>query len=109
MLYISANNEYPRHIGDVKLVQPGFKDGDELPAGWRKVEETQPPTAGTDQLVIEAAPKEIKGVMTQQWLVRDMTAEEIERRDAPLTAKAKLLALGLTEAEVGALVRGLVR
>jgi hypothetical protein len=47
--------------------------------------------------------------MTQQWLVRDMTAEEIERRDAPLTAKAKLLALGLTEAEVEALVRGLVR
>jgi hypothetical protein len=109
MIYISPAGEYPRHYGDIMLDAPGWKLGDDLPDGWVKVEETQPPTPGTDQLVAESAPKEIKGVMTQQWLVRDMTAEEIERRDAPLTAKAKLLELGLTEAEVEALVRGLVR
>lgn len=36
-----------------------------------------------------------------------MAAEEIERRDAPKRAKEKLIALGLTESEVEALVRGL--
>lgn len=109
MIYISPAGEYPRHYGDIMLDAPGWKLGDELPEGWHKVEETEPPTPGTDQLVIEDAPKEIKGVWTQQWLVRDMTAEEIERRDAPQTAKAKLLELGLTEVEIEALIRGLVR
>ena len=37
-----------------------------------------------------------------------MTAEEIEKRDAPKTARAKLVALGLTDLEVEALARGLV-
>lgn len=109
MQYISPENQYPRHYGDIQLAAKGWKLGDKLPEGWHKVEETTMPKPGTDQLVIEAAPKEIKGVWTQQWTVRDMTAEELERRDAPANAKAKLIALGLTEIEVEALVRGLVR
>lgn len=108
MIYISPNNEYPRHYGDIMLDAPGWNLGDELPEGWHKVAETEMPTAGLDQIVIESEPKEIKGVWTQQWIVREMTPEEIERRDAPKRAKEKLIALGLTEAEVDALSRGLV-
>ena len=109
MLYISSENEYPRHIGDVQLVKAGFKEGDALPKGWTKVEESERPTAGTDKVTVEGTPEQVDGVMTQTWTVRDLTEEELERRDAPANAKAKLIALGLTEAEVSALVRGLVQ
>jgi len=109
MLYINPDNEYPRHIGDVKLAKPSYKDGDTLPTGWVKVEESERPTAGADKVTVEGNPEEVNGVMTQSWTVRDLTQEELDRRNAPANAKAKLIALGLTEAEVSALVQGLVR
>ena len=109
MIYISPENEYPRHIGDIQIDHPSFKEGDALPDGWVKVEESGRPTAGTDQVTVEDTPAEVEGVMTQQWLIRDLTEAELERRDAPADAKAKLIALGLTQAEVEALVRGMVR
>jgi len=109
MLYINAENEYPRHIGDIKLAKSGFKDGDALPTGWVKVTESERPTAGTDQVTVEGTPEEVDGVTTQAWTVRDLTQAELDRRDAPANARAKLIQLGLTEAEVDALVRGLVR
>ena len=109
MLYINPENEYPRHIGDIQLSKKGFKQGDTLPTGWVKVEESGRPTAGTNQVTVEGFPEDIDGVMTQSWIVRNLTEEELERRDAPANAKAKLIALGLTEVEVSALVRGLVR
>jgi hypothetical protein len=109
MLYINAENEYPRHIGDVQLAQPGFQDGDTLPNGWQSVIETTRPLPGEDKLSVEAFPVEVNGVMKQKWTVRSMTADELARRDAPANARAKLLKLGLTELEVNALVAGLVR
>ena len=109
MLYINPENEYPRHIGDVQLDKKGYKEGDTLPTGWTKVKESERPTAGTDQVTVEGFPETIDGVMTQTWTVRDLTQAELDRRDAPANAKAKLIALGLTEAEVSALVQGLVR
>jgi len=109
MLYINSDNEYPRHIGDIHLEHKNYKDGDALPTGWQKVKESERPTAGTDQVSVEDFPENIDGVMTQKWKVRDLTEAELERRNAPANAKAKLIQLGLTEAEVEALVRGLVR
>jgi len=109
MLYINADNEYPRHIGDIQLAKPSFKDGDALPTGWTKVEESERPTAGTDEVTVEGFPEDVDGVITQSWIVRDLTQAELDRRDAPANAKAKLIELGLTEAEVSALVQGLVR
>lgn len=109
MIYISPENEYPRHAGDIQLVSPKWKAGDPLPEGWVQVAEADRPATGADELAYEGQPVEVDGIMTQNWIVRDMTAEELERRDAPKRAKEKLIALGLTEAEVSALVRGLVR
>jgi len=109
MLYINSDNEYPRHVGDVQLVKAGFKEGDTLPTGWVKVEESERPTAGTDKVTVEGTPEEVDGVMTQTWTVRDLTQEELDRKNAPANAKAKLIKLGLTDAEVSALVQGLVR
>lgn len=109
MKYISPENEYPRYPGDIQLQNPDWNPGDDLPDGWIAVQEGNAPTAGENKVVYEDFPVEINGVMTENWQVRDMTAEEIEHRDAPKRAKEKLMALGLTEAEVDALVRGLAR
>jgi len=107
MIYISPENEYPRHIGDIQLAHPNFKQGDDLPAGWVQVAEAERPEPQTDKVIFEDFPVEVDGQMTQNWQVRDMTVEEIERRDAPKRAKEKLIALGLTEVEIEALLRGL--
>lgn len=109
MNYISPENEYPRHIGDVQLASPGWSLGDPLPAGWTEVVLVERPAQEDGKVVYEDFPVELNGVMTQNWQIREMTAEEVERKNAPITAKQKLVALGLTEAEIEALTRGLVR
>lgn len=108
-LFINPQGEYPRFYGDVQLDDPTFELGGTLPAGWIEVQEIEPPVAGIDETVEPADPIEIDGVWTQQWNVRPLTAEEIERRDAPRTAKEKLVALGLTDLEIQALINGFVR
>jgi hypothetical protein len=109
MIYISAQGEYPRHPGDVQLVKKGWAEGDTLPTGWQAVVETERPVAGTDQLTYDSGPVDINGILSQGWTVRDLTAEELARRDAPANAKARLVDLGFTDAEISALVSGLVR
>jgi hypothetical protein len=109
MIYTNAQGEYPRHIGDVQLVKKGWAEGDALPTGWQAVAETERPTAGTDQVTYDSGPVDIDGVLSQSWTVRDLTAEELDLRDAPAKAKAKLIELGLTNAEISAIVNGLVR
>jgi hypothetical protein len=109
-LFINADGEYPRHPGDVQLVSPGWEEGDALPEGWVAVEESTYPTEiPADHKVVEEPPVEVDGVWRQQWAVVPLTEEEIAWRDAPITAKQKLSALGLSEAEISALARGLVR
>lgn len=73
------------------------------------MEEAPRPEAGENQVSYEDLPIEIDGVITQNWAVRDLTEEEIESKNASITARQKLIDLGLTEAEVQALVRGMVR
>jgi hypothetical protein len=109
MMYVNAQGEYPRHIGDVQLVKKGWAEGDALPTGWQAVVETERPTAGTEQVAYESGPVDVDGVLSQGWTVRDLTAEELARRNAPANAKARLVELGFTEAEISALISGLVR
>jgi hypothetical protein len=109
MIYTNAQGEYPRHIGDVQLVKKGWSEGDALPTGWQAVVETERPTAGIDQVAYDSGPIEIDGVLSQGWTVRDLTPEELDRKNAPANAKARLVELGFTDAEISALVAGLVR
>lgn len=110
MLLINPDNQYPRHIGDLRLEHPTWQEGDALPSGWQEVAYASSiPETKENEIVYEIEPTLVNGKLTQTFAVRPMTAEEIERRNAPKTAKTKLLALGLTEAEVNALARGLVR
>ena len=109
MLYISPLNEYPRHYGDIQLENPSWKLGDPLPDGWVEVSRTEPPAYSEGEVVEEQFPTEIDGVMTQNWVVREMTPQEEERINAPKRAKQKLLDLGLTETEIEALMMGMGR
>jgi hypothetical protein len=108
-LFIDADGNYPRFMGDVQLIQPSFQLGDSLPDGWLEVAETDRPTAGDNQVVEPADPIELNGVWTQQWKVRNLTESEIEKRNAPSSAREKLVNLGFTELEVEALISGLIR
>jgi len=108
-IYINPNGEYPRFYGDIQAENPNWNLGDSLPEGWIQVEDNPMPMPEYGKVVDEGFPIESEGTYSRNWIIRDMTAEEIERRDAPETAKAKLMALGLTEVEVRALVQGLVR
>lgn len=110
MLFITPEGEYPRHIGDLKLAHPEWEQGQPLPTGWLQVAYAQSlPSVGEYEIIYEAEPSEVDGVLTQTFAVRAMTAEEKEKADAPKTAKQKLLSLGLTEFEIEALVSRMVR
>jgi hypothetical protein len=109
MYYISPDNEYPRHIGDIQIEHPSYQMGDPVPAGWQLVADVAPPAREAGQVLEEGFPVEIDGVLSRNWIVREPTAEEMAVRTAPQTAKAKLLELGLNEYEIEALTRGLVR
>ena len=107
-LYINPQGEYPRYYGDIQIENPGWEPGNDLPKGWVQVVETDAPDFDADtERAVAAEPALVDGVMTQQWAIRALTAEELERINAPATAKAKLLALGLTEIEIQTLLRGL--
>lgn len=107
-IYISPNNEYPRFQGDIKLENPTWEVGQELPTGWIAVEEVVVPDYSTDEVLEEKFPVEENGIWYRSWNVRKMTSEEKARRDAPKTAKQKLLALGLTEAEIEVIKMGAI-
>jgi hypothetical protein len=110
MQFINPQGEYPTFYGEIQQAFPEWQPGDTVPEGWTEVFSTTPPEHDyLNETIIELEPAEIDGVMKQQWGTRPLTAEEIERREAPASAKAKLAALGLTDLEIQALANGLVR
>ena len=81
-LFITPQGEYPRHIGDLLLASPGWVEGTALPEGWVRVAyANEIPVAGVNEVVYEVAPSVINGVLTQTFVSRDLTAEEIEARE----------------------------
>ena len=108
-MYIDTNsNTYPLYPGDIALVSPSWSAGDPLPSGWFEVQQTTPPTINSTQLYYEEAPSLVDGVYTQVWNVRELTQEELDAIQAPVTARQKLkTVVGLTDAEIESLIRGL--
>ena len=106
MLYVNADGEYPRFVGDIQATVPGWQIGDELPDGWHFVNTVSAPELGDDQLAVEEFPTEVGGVWSQSWSVRAMTAAELARRAAPTTLREKLEQLGLNEHEIALLLAG---
>lgn len=108
-MYIDTNtNTYPLYPGDIMLVSPSWQPGDALPNGWFSVEPTEPPTISGTEIYEEATPDLVDGAYIQAWMVRNLTEEELAIRQAPTTAREKLkTVVGLTDAEIEALIRGL--
>ena len=107
LIFIDPEGNYPRFVGDLMATTPGWSVGDSIPEGWQVVEETPLPPISEGQTFNELAPAVVDGVLKQIWEVRDLTEEEIARVNAPKTARAKLIALGLTDAEIDSLVLGI--
>jgi hypothetical protein len=108
MFIDTVNNRYPLYPGDAMIQVEGWQIGDQLPEGWFEVLATTPPAITESELYYEQEPELIDGVYTQTWAVRELTAEEIAVRQAPFTARQKLKdTVGLTDAEIDALIRGL--
>ena len=108
-LYNTQTKEFPIFLGDAQVANPGW-DGDinNPPAPLVWVADAAPEQR-ENKVVVDAEPKLVDGVWTRQYTYRDYTAEELEQINAPITARAKLAALGFSEAEIKALVFGLLR
>jgi hypothetical protein len=82
MAYINENTgEYPRFIGDLQLLNPTATP-DNLPDEWAVVVSTPQPEYQEGKNIYEGEPVKIDGVWTQQWVVRDMTTEELAQVEA---------------------------
>jgi hypothetical protein len=78
MFINKITKEYPRFIGDLQLLHPDATL-DNLPNDWVLVEVTPRPENQDGKAIYESTPQEINGAWKQQWVIRDLTAEEIAR------------------------------
>jgi hypothetical protein len=80
--------EYPRHEGDIRIEHPDIREDQTwpnfpCPDTYALVTPIQIPSYNEEtQCAEEIAPVQIDGVWTQQFLVRDLTTEELEARAA---------------------------
>lgn len=81
MFINKITKEYPRFIGDLQLLYPDATL-DNVPDDWALVEESPMPEYQSGKGIFEAEPQQINSVWKQQWLVRDLTAEEIAKIEA---------------------------
>jgi hypothetical protein len=80
--YIDADNNYPRHDGDILAVEPDWEPGHPLPEGWQQVEPGVVPEFNEEQYVQELAPIVVKGKLTRQFEVLSYTPEQLAAREA---------------------------
>ena len=103
-IYISPNNEYPRHDGDVIIANPEWQPGQELPEGWISVIPTNSPEPQDGLVIFETEPVEIDGVYYQSWDTRPITADEMKAKELLAVKRKVMMNLPLTEAEALLLV-----
>ena len=79
--FIAPNGDYPRHIGDIQRDYPDYVEGDVLPEGWVEVAYgTIPDINPETETWFEVEPKEVDGVLTRQFQVRQLTENEINNK-----------------------------
>jgi hypothetical protein len=67
--FIDPQGNYPRHIGDVQVVDPNYVQGNDLPEGWQEVAPGIIPELKQGETFEELAPKKINGVLTRQFKI----------------------------------------
>ena len=80
--YIDADNNYPKHAGDILAVEPDWEPGHPLPEGWQQVEPGVMPEFTNDQYLEELEPAVVDGKLTRQFQVVDYTPEQLAAREA---------------------------
>ena len=108
-MYINPEGEYPRFVGDLQLANPEWSEGEPLPEGWISVEEGEIPVLGENEAFQEDFPVLVDGIYYRNIVARPLTEEELAIKNAPVTAKAKLVELGFSDAEIMAIAQGMVR
>jgi hypothetical protein len=108
MLYIDPQGNYPRYYGDIISANPDWVLGADLPDGWQFVADSEPPVYGDDEIIQDGFPEFVDGILTRTFVVRSLTEEELEARNAPRTAREKLELLGFSSAEITAIARGII-
>jgi len=58
--------EFPRHDGDIHLIQPDWTPEQSLPKPWVEVIWQDPPTTDETQIAVVAPPAQVDGVWTRQ-------------------------------------------
>jgi hypothetical protein len=86
-LFIDANGNYPRHIGDLLLEHPEWDFSQGLPEGWVAVKETAAPVKQGYFRVKEIAPQIIGDEYVQSWEIVEQSEEEKTAYDAHLQRK----------------------
>jgi hypothetical protein len=85
--------EYPRYEGDICLENPEIREDQTwpdfpCPDTYALVTSVEIPVFNPEtQCVNEVPPAQIEGVWTQQFIVRDLTAEELQARANWLAAR----------------------
>jgi hypothetical protein len=76
MYLIDPNGNYPRHMGDLLLEVPQWKESDPLPSGWIEVAAGEVPQLDPEtQTLIELKPVEVDGILTRQFEVQNRKLE----------------------------------
>jgi hypothetical protein len=84
----TETNEYPRHDGDLELL--GWTLGEPLPEPWVEVEHVPSPEVSESENYSEGAPVHLNGVWKRNWVVRDLTEEELTQRNTPYPKEGTL-------------------
>lgn len=83
MFLRNPNGAYPVHMGDLQLEFPSWQEGDALPSGWVEIAPGIIPSFdAATEIWVEVEPAEVDGVLTRQFVVRNLTAAEIAAREA---------------------------
>jgi len=73
--------EYPRYQGDIRLEHPEIGNEFVCPNTYALVVDSEPLTFDeTIQTVEQSSPVQVDGIWQQTWLLRNLTAEELEAR-----------------------------
>jgi hypothetical protein len=103
--FIDNKGNYPRHAGDVQLEHPDWQEGvDSLPEGWQEVAEGVLPEVDAEHKLVELAPAEVDGVLTRQFSVEPLTAQELADLKLATIRNKVAAGLPLTKDEAALLV-----
>ena len=100
-IYVDNNGNYPRYDGDLCLAHPDWEPGDPIPQGWLQVTELEPPTPTEETYVYEEFPIMVGEVLTQNWISRPLSEEELLEISTSSRVLLPYLAPGVPEETLG--------